>query len=44
MDDILERILANFSDEDRARLFFNARQYQLNRKAHIKKYNKLRKL
>ena len=44
MDDVLERILANFSEEDRARLFFNARQYQLNRKAHIKKYNKFRKL
>ena len=44
MDDVLERILANFSEEDRARIFFNARQYQLNRKAHIKKYNKFRKL
>ena len=41
---MLERILANFREEDRTRIFFNARQYQLNRKAHIKKYNKFRKL
>ena len=42
MDQILESMLSNYSPEFRREFIVNANRMKLNKKAHIKKYNKLR--
>lgn len=44
MDDLLEKLFENNSAEDISNMFVNLNRFLLNRKNHIKKYNKLRKL
>lgn len=44
MDKLFEQLIENKSPEEISNLLVNINRYQLNRKAHIKKYNKLRKL
>lgn len=44
MDELLEKILENKSQSEISSMLINFNKLQLNRKKHIKKYNKLRKL
>lgn len=44
MDELLEKILENKSQSEISSMLINLNKLQLNRKKHIKKYNKLRKL
>lgn len=44
MDEVLEKLLKDKSPQDIATMLVNLNRHNLNRKEHIKKYNKLRKL
>lgn len=44
MDELVKKLFENKTEEEISNMLFNLNRFQLNRKDHIKKYNKLRKI